>query len=377
MKVTADASALKKALDLLRPGSTRFHALPAERCVRIKARGKGVLEMATTDLSHWEVFRVLNQQVENAGTVLVPWTQFRKVVGVLKGEEVTLEGSKGTVTITSGEVVMKITLPKVQKEDDATFPALPVRPVDALPVRLHLGALAEVAKFSSPDYSRPTLGCVYYDGGSYVSTDSYRLSIVEIPEAAADLQFLIPANAHKAVTRMGAPKWVDAWVSPDPKGHEAMIWFDLGDASVVAKLDTGGYPNYSALITDAMSRTGGSLKATQEFRDAALRIYRLTKAMSSSGWEYASPVKIKESGGKVVLSAKVGNNTIKIKAIGKASVPVAFNTRYLAELFEGTSVDTMFGADSIKSWGLTEDADYCSGARRTRLLMPARVHNDW
>lgn len=378
MKVTAKASAIKKALDILRPGGTNRWVTAAERGVKIEARGKGVLEATTTDLAHWESVRILGQQVEGTGSVLLPWAQLRKVLGVMKQDEITFTKDGDDVIISSGETSMRMAA-LVESNGKGghvlgEFPSAPARPKDAIKVRLHLGALAECAKFTSPDEYRPVLGCVYYDAGTYVATDSYRLALVEVPEDAADLQFLIPRAAHRAMSRLGSEKFIDAWVH-QPSGQGAMLWMDFGDASLAAKLEEGQFPGYKTLV-DGAGRSGG-LKATQEMRDAALRIYRLIRACGSDSYELNNPVKIEQSGDRVVLAAKVGDNTIEIKAMGGVEVPAAFNPRYLAEFFEGTNVDTIFGADSIKPWGLEEPADYCSGAKRTRLLMPTRVHNDW
>lgn len=378
MKVTADASAIKKALDILRPGGTNRWITPVERGVKIEARGKGVLEATTTDFDHWESVRILGQQVEGTGSVLLPWAQLRKVLGIMKHDTITLTQADDAMVITSGDVSMRLAVLRdytkkgSNVKHSAEFPASPPRPKDATPIRLHLGALAECAKFTSPDECRPVLGCVYYDAGSYVATDSYRLSLVEVPEGATDLQFLIPRAAHRAIARLGSRGFINAWVSPDPQAVGAMLWIDFGDASLVAKLQEGQFPAYRTLI-DGAGRSGG-LKATQQIRDAALRIYRLIKACGSGSYEL-NPVKIEQVGDRVVLAAKVGNNTIEIKAMGGVEVPAAFNPQYLAEFFEGTNVDTIFGADSIKPWGLEEPADYCVGAKRTRLLMPTRIHD--
>lgn len=366
MKLIADGAAIKKALDMIRPGDQRHHADPRMRSVKIEARGKGVMEITTTDLHRWESIKVLGQQVEGTGSVTLSWVHLRKIMNVIKGDEVTVELDGEIVCMTSGETTMRLNQAKAEG-----FPATPTRPKDAIPVQLHLGALREVARFTSPDDSRPILTCAYYDQGTYVATDSYRLTTVEVPENATDLQFLIPMGAHQALGRLGSGKFVDAWVSPQPKERDATIWVDLGDAQVVARLNQGDFPGYKSLIPESGSRRGG-LKATKEMRDASLRIYRLIKACGGNSYDYASPVKVEQVDGKTVLFAKIGDDTVEIKAVGNVEVSAAFNPRYLAEFFEGTNIDTIFGADSLRPWGLEEEADYCSGSKRTRLVMPVR-----
>jgi len=361
MKFTADASAIKKALDLIRPGDPARHALPHDGGVQIEARGKSVVVLSTcgTYQGRWESIRVPGQEVAAVGTVVLPFGRFKRLMGAMKDESVEFDVDENHVTMTSGKTVVTI---KPSTAD--RMPATPMKGASAVQIQLHGGALAEALRFSSRDESRPVLNTVFYDGGSYVSTDSYRLSVVDVPEHAWDGEFMIPRNAAEAMGRLGDPKFFTAWTD------QTHMWADHGDAQVVTRLREGQFPGYKQLIPEGGR---GAAKITEELRDAALKIHRLATAVGH-GWEWGTPVKITQADStSVVLTIANDENVIEIKALGQIGHTVGFNPKYLADFFTGTNVDSMFGQDSLKPWGLEEAADYCSGAKRMRLLMPVRT----
>jgi DNA polymerase III sliding clamp (beta) subunit (PCNA family) len=363
MKFTADASAIKKALDLIRPGESgnyRF-AMPHTGGVQIEARGKGVIKLTTTDLrDRWESIKVKGQQVESTGSVVIPFTRFKRLMGAMKDEAIEAEMVEGVLRITSGKTTLTIKPSTTEK-----MPSAPLKGVSAAEVRLHGGALNEALLFASKDEHRPVLHSVFYDGGSYVSTDSYRLSMVEVPEHAWDGEFLIPRPAAEAMCRLGDPKFFTAWTD------QTHMWTDHGDAQVVCRLRDGNFPGYKSLIPDG--KPSGA-KITEELRDAALKIHRLSKALGRNKWSWDTPVKITQvDSTTVMLAMNSDESTIEIKALGHIEHEVGFNPQFLADFFEGTNVDSMFGQDSLKPWGIEEAADYCAGASRMRLLMPVHT----
>jgi DNA polymerase III sliding clamp (beta) subunit (PCNA family) len=360
MKFTADCSAIKKAVDLLKPGEGANFALPHQGGIQIEARGKGVIELTTTNLDRWESIKVMGQQVESTGSVVVPFSRFKRLMTTMKDEKITAEMVDGILTITSGKTKVTIKPSTAEK-----MPATPMKGVSAVEVQLHGGALSEALRFASKDECRPILESVFYDGGSYVSTDSYRLSVVDVPEHAWDGEFMIPRAAAEAMVRLGVPKFFTAWTD------QTHMWTDHGDAQVVTRLRDGQFPGYKSLIPEAK---GDGAKITEELRDAALKIHRLSKALGRDKWSWGGPVKITQvDSTTVMLAINNDESTIEIKALGHIEHEVGFNAEFLADFFEGTDVDSMFGQDSIKPWGLEEAADYCSGASRMRLLMPVRI----
>jgi len=366
MKFIADCVAIKKAIDFLKPGETRGHGMALLTGIQVEARGKGVIELTTTDLHRQESIKVMGQQVESSGSVVIPFGGFKRLMNTMKDETIAVEltdpggGVGDQLIITSGETTVTI-----KPSTNEKMPPVPPRGDSAVEIWLHGGALKEALLFASEDGSRPALESVFYDGGSYVSTDSYRLSVVDVPEHAWDGKFLIPRAAAESMCRLGDPKFFTAWVDGE---H---IWADHGDARVVSLLRQESFPGYKALIPDGEP---SGAKITQELRDAALKIHRLSKALGSSGRRRYTPVKITQVDSTTVMLAVNGDqSTIEIKALGHIEHEVGFNPEFLVDFFEGTDVDSVFGQDSMQPWGIKEGADYCSGASRTRLLMPVRT----
>lgn len=378
MKFTADASAMKKAIDMLRPGDSSRFSLPHQSGVMIECRGKGVIELTTTSLDRWESIKVMGQQVHEPGFVVVSYAKFKRLMGAMKDETIDAEVIEGEevkqhiyspdgpeylktrLQVTSGKTRLALVPSTAEK--------MPAHPTLNSPttVPLHLGAAREVYRFTSADYGRPILNCAFYDEGTYVATDSYRLATVEVPENATDRRFLIHRDAIDAMVRLGPEKFVDLQV--DDTNFSA----DFGDARVTARITDGEFPRYQTLIPESKR---SAAKVTEELRDAALKMHRLLTAI---GYDHkyggGTPVKIEQiDHDSVLLSSRSGNNVIEIKALGNVDTTVGFNPWYLADFFAGTDVDSMFGMDSIKPWGLEEAAPYCAGAKRTRLLMPVRM----
>lgn len=371
MKITVDATSMKKALELVRPGDHRSPHDPITSGVHIEARGKGVLQITTTDLACWESVKVTGQVVDEPGSVLLAWKSLRRIMAAMKGDEVVIEvDDNGKAVLTSGELIMGIGARKQHTfEGPITpqFPATPAVPKSATPLKLHVGALREVSRFASPDQARPILTSVYYDRGTYVATDSYRLATVSVPEHATDLKFLIPPRAMSGILRLAPEKFIDAWVSEDGR----MLWVHAGDAVIASELMWGEFPGYQSLFPEATKDNEGA-RITMEIRDASLKMYRLLQACGYDG-RHGSTLKISPTDKGVALFSQIDENTIEIKALGMVETPVAFNPHYFVDFFEGTNVDTMFGGDSLRPWGLEEETGYCVGSIRKRLIMPVRI----
>lgn len=371
MKFSVDADKLRDALSTVSLGK-RCPAIPAARWVRIEARGKGTLEFSTTNLNQFQSVCLQGQEIEKTGMILV---DHRRLLSLMKnmgtGRMVfSNEKEPERLVATCGRVTLELPV-----TDNEAFPSSRPCPLDAVLVDLHLGALQEARCFTSSDDARPILTGVYYDRGNLAATDSYRLTEIELPERTSPHSFIIPNEAIEAMGRLFGNGWIEAKISPDPHGEPDELWVQSGERRFFTRLITGQFPNYRTLIPPDIGQKGDAgIRFTSELRDAALKMYRFSLAIGTDRrWQDGTPVVVEEVSGDVVLSWSNDAGSAKIETVGTMGTRVAFNPRYLAEMFEGTSVDTLFGQDSLRLWGLKESAEYCIGATRTRLIMPVRI----
>lgn len=114
-------------------------------------------------------------------------------------------------------------------------------------------ALGQVVRSASTDDTRPILTGVLMsaeeDGIRLVSTDSYRLSLRDLPGSALlgnRSDVLVPGRALGELRRMiGDSEQVTLKLS------ETRAQFDVGNSRLVARLIDGKFPNYRGLIPDS------------------------------------------------------------------------------------------------------------------------------
>lgn len=185
------------------------------------------------------------------GSTAVSASLFVGIIKSLEDGEVAVTVDDEGVHISSGESEFDLMVfnpedfPKMALSD-LSEPA--IVPADNL-----LTAITHVARAASTDETRPVLTGVLVSPQSesvhFVTTDSYRLALRELPELSGMIgevdHVLIPATAAKEVARY----------LPDLENVAVRVgsqWavFVLGATTIATRLIEGDFPNYQSLIPD-------------------------------------------------------------------------------------------------------------------------------
>ena len=367
MKFTIEGPKFREAVKSVKTSRWRHEA-----ALIIEARGKGVVEVSGWSPDLWIAVKVQGGKVAKPGRITLNYTAAAKAIAAMSGDIFEVDTADyhsdrqmgvtiKTLVIQSGDTAIRVTAPPgYEPPTEAPYPKHPTE------MQLHVGALAEVARFASNDESRPILCAVaVQEGGVYVGTDSYRLANVEVPAyTTRPKEFLIPRSTIEAVAPLLPAKFVQA------KVNEANILFEYGDVRIYSSLTQGQYPSWRNLMPDPEAYTS-DIKV-QGIGDIVRRMATLSRAVIGD-----ARVAVRADDGRVLFHAvDTEGNEVTIRADGTVDgmrESVAFNPRFLADFIEGTHIGTMFGMDSLKPWGIHEEADYCFGAKRSRIIMPTRI----
>ncbi len=298
------------------------------------------------------------------GTAVIPARLAAEIVKAIKPGGVELEVSEDSLLIQSGRSEFSIRL--ITSDE---FPHL--KPLDSETFTLASEDLAESLKqvvlAASSDDSRPILTGVLLaaegEGFRLVATDSYRLAMRDIPNAAVLRQgqsVLIPSKALGELNRV-----LDKSEKVQVQLGETEAAFEVGDVKLVTRLIDGEFPNYRGLIPESHPNT---LKVNRsEFLETLRRVKLLARESTPVRLEMSS-----EGTEMIAVTQDVGTARESIEGTYEGSdLTVAFNPQYLLEGIEVTPGEeiTLSTIDELKpalihSVGVEE---------LLYLLMPVRV----
>lgn len=301
---------------------------------------------------------------ESDGVVVIPARLASDIVRALSPGAVSLAADGDELSISSGRSQFSIRL--IAGDE---LPPLADLPSDA--VSLESAQLAEalrqVVPAASSDDSRPILTGVLLaaeaDGLRLVATDSYRLSMRDVPGVSvldAGQSVLIPSKALNELNRiLGHGDKVELRLG------EREASFEVGSISLTTRLIEGDFPNYRGLIPDRHPNTLTVARA--ELLDALRRVKLLARE--------ATPVRLEMSSDGLELVAvtqDVGTAREQVEGTYDGSpLTVAFNPQYLLEGVEVSTSDeiTLSTIDELKPAVIRMDGL----AEFLYLLMPVRV----
>jgi len=318
------------------------------------------------------------------GACVTPSKLLADIVRSLEPGAVTIGSEDDKVEV--GAARSRFSLRTFSLED---FPELPVppEPTVSLPAASLLDALRQVVRAASNDEARPLLTGVLIaseaGGIRLVATDSYRLSLRDIPEAGSVLevpQILVPARALAELQRLSplvGPARGGRGAAGDqgddqPVHHvglsvgEHEVTFTSGDVQVSTRLLDGIYPDYRQLIP---AEYPNRLHVGKDSLLDALRRVRLLVR------DHTTPVRLSMRQGGVdltVVSQEIGDASETVDAdFDGTDLTVAFNPTYLIDGVEAVSGDEVVleTVDATKPATVraSEQADF------RYLLMPVRV----
>ena len=362
MKFRCDRDVLAEALQVAsRAVASRSGALPVLSGVRVELEGSR-LELTGSDLD-----LTISVSVEVAGqddgVVVVPAKLAADVVRSLEDGAVDVESSDEEVQIRGGPSEFSL---RVIPPDE--FPQLAEPTGDAVTLAAEelAEALRQVVPAASSDDSRPILTGVLLaaedEGLRLVATDSYRLSVRDLPGTTVlgeGQRVLVPSRALAELGRV-------------LEGGELTLRLGERDASfaidqtrLTTRLIEGDFPNYQGLIPSNQPNrlTIGReplLEAVRRVRLMAREATPIRLAMRPDGLEL------------LAVTQDVGQAHEELEAKYEGSeLTVAFNPEYLIDGLEAATGDeiTVETVDALKP-AVVRSSDRTDFLY---LLMPVRV----
>jgi DNA polymerase-3 subunit beta len=336
--------------------------MPVLSGIRAQLNGNALqLTGSDTDLTiHVSV--VVNGEAD--GVVVLPGRLAAEIVRALPVGAVVVDIDDDEAHITSGRAEFAIRILPAEE-----YPRLPEPSGDPLTLSATdlATALRQVVPAASSDDARPILTGVLLaaeEGGlRLVATDSYRLSVRDLPGAAVLAEgqhVLVPSRALSELTRV-----LPGSDSVELRLGERDASFAVGSIRLTTRLIEGEFPNYRGLIPSSYPNrlTVG--------REALLEAVRRVKLMARE----ATPVRMvmRTDGLELVaITQDVGQAHEEIDAKYEGTeLTVAFNPEYLLDGIEVTLGDEVVVTtlDALKPAVIRST----EGDEFLYLLMPVRV----
>lgn len=300
-------------------------------------------------------------EVMEEGRAVIPGRLLAEAVRKMPPGVVTLSVGGGDAEIQGKGP--KFTLRTLSLDD---YPNLDVSPVDGVEVDGDelVNALNQVVVASSSDSARPILTGVLFEPGEeglrLVATDSYRLSVRDLPGMGSIGSGLVPARGLRELGRtIGAPK-----IQAGMASREAVFTSERG--TVRLRLIEGSFPKYRSLLPE--SYPSHVVMGKEALLDALGRATLVA--------EDHIPVRLKIGNGGVevnVTRQDVGGEVEYLEAefSGPEEILIAFNPRYLQDgvsVLNGDQVRIRM-IDPLKASVLDDGGE----GGFLYLLMPVRI----
>ena len=328
----------------------------------------GLLTISATDLEIG--IRVeIPAKVDQEGIVAIPAKTFCELISMIPSGKIILSLKKEGLELTGNKTkaIFPISsaedFPKLYEEMGEKFVDLDKGFVDE--------EMSRVVFAAGQDSARPVLSGVLMGrrGGKFIiaATDGFRLSLKERSADKTgdgeDVSVVIPSRVIKDVVSMGKQ---DGNVSVFKSEKNNQIIFSCADTVLVGRLIEGDFPEYEKIIPSSHS--------TRVFFDRE-EMQKAVKTCYIFARETANIVKISIEKDRVIVSANtpsVGDNSVEVEARMEGEKgEIAFNARYLLELFSNVSEDSMIFemSGSLKPgvFKVEKDPDFL------HLIMPIQV----
>jgi DNA polymerase-3 subunit beta len=332
MEFTVKKFDLLQELTLIQGVVERKTTIPILANVLIRAEGSE-LEILATDLEIG-LKAVCPLKTTNSGSMTLPAKRLYEIVRALPDKEIKFKrGEANWVTVTCGSSRFRIA--GLPQED---FPALATPP--SSPVKIPSGVLSKLINRTvfaiSTEDSKYTLSgalLVLKPGTiTMVATDGHRLAYVEKSEpldgVTDEMRILIPKKAMAELTRMIAETENEKISFARDDNH---LFFDFGKRLLIARMLTGQFPNYEAVLPRGNDRT---FAVDREEINAAIRRVAILSD------ERSRTVKLALSAGSLEITAShsdlgEAHETLEVD-YSKEDLQVGFNYQYLLD-FLGTA----------------------------------------
>lgn len=372
MKLRCERDVLAEALSTAGRAVASRGALPVLSGVRMELAGDQ-LTLTGSDLELTVSVRITVAGLAD-GVAVVPSRLLNDIVKALEPGAVEFETTEESARIASGRSEFSL---KPLPADE--FPRVPA--VEGDEVRFDadalVGALRQVLPAASTDDNRQILTGVLLaavsedqggDGLRLVATDSYRLSVVDLPGVSvlsSGKSVLVPSRALAELSKVVGDGGEITLRLGERDASFATTDDGAGSVVLTTRLIEGDYPNYQGLIPQNQPNQ------LTVAREALIEALRRVKLLARD----ATPVRLQMSGDGLELRAvtqDVGEGVESVDAsYAGEDLTVAFNPDYLLAGIEAVAGDeiSLSTIDSLKPAVVrdtsTDDFLY--------LLMPVRV----
>jgi DNA polymerase III subunit beta len=331
MEFTVKKFDLLQELTLIQGVVERKTTIPILANVLIRAEGSE-LEIIATDLEIG-LKTACPLKTTHPGSMTLPAKRLYEIIRALPDKEIKFKrGEANWVTLTCGTSRFRIA--GLPQED---FPALPEPPASTvkIPSDVLLKLITRTVFAISTEDSKYTLSGALLvlkpESITMVATDGHRLAYVEKAEPVEvkeELRILIPKKAMGELSRMIAETDNERIGFSRDENH---LFFDLGRRLLVARMLTGQFPNFEAVLPRGNDR---SIAVNRDDINAAIRRVAILSD------ERSRTVKLAMSNGTLEITAShsdlgEAHETLEVE-YSKEDLQVGFNYQYLLD-FLGTA----------------------------------------
>lgn len=250
MKITILKEIFEDRLSLAsRFTSTRVSAVQSIQGALLSTTDDG-MSILTTNLSDF-FYTTVSAKVAAKGSCVFEVKKALEFLNFLQAGDIDVELSENTLTITQGKTRGNFNtfsaddFPELPHLDGKTY-SLPKALLEKLPLVLFS---------ASKDETRPIMTGVYVtgsaDGSYFVTTDGFRLSLLEYKLSNAFSNVILPASIFQEVIRLSKGEAVTMILSPEDR----LIKFTIGDISLYSRVIEGEFPPYEKVIPQSTTTT--------------------------------------------------------------------------------------------------------------------------
>jgi DNA polymerase-3 subunit beta len=365
MKAAFLTENIQKKLSLVNHAVSNNSQLEILSCFLISAE-KGKLVLKATDLEIG-ISTSIPANIEKEGEVAIPAKTFFDLINNITEEKIEIATEEKNLIVKGKKLHMLFQtmpseeFPKLYEDKGKEETVLKKETIEK--------ELGKVVFSAGQDSTRPALTGVLIKkentGVEIVATDGYRLSLKKSKSISTKGKFndiLLSARAIREIMSVKQDGDVTLFVSE--KNNQAI--FETGETTVVGRLIEAEYPSYEKIIPT-------KFETKAEFDKEEMQ--RAVKLCSVFARETANIVKLTLKKDKIIVSAStptVGENTVEIdaKTTGDEN-EIAFNARYLLDLFSNIEEETM----TLEMIGPVNPGVFKIAGDNTflHLIMPIRV----
>ena len=337
MKVTLLTANLQKKLSFLNHAISAKNQLPVLLNILIEATGE-TITVSSTDLEIGIEIKI-PAIIEEEGAITVPAKTFTELLNSLSEESVTLHTTDNKL-----EVVTKKTNSIFQTISADEFPSLfeeKGEKIAELETEDIQKDFSSVVFSASQDTTRPALSGVLVrredEGFLLVATDGYRLSLKHYKTSekgdGANASYIIPARVFKELLAMKEDKGEITMYVASAKNQ---VLFEQGTTVLVGRLIEAEFPNFEKIIPSDFS-----VNVSFE-REEMQKAVKICSIFARDG---ANIIKFSLRKDQIIVSSQspaLGENTVIVDAkLNGEENEIAFNARYLLDLFANTDMEEM------------------------------------